>query len=88
MEWLFGRKKTPEEMMKENQRLLRRAMRSVCVSVSLPSFLPLPLSLTHALPLPPLLSFFAPLCVAGWLMIGIGILTESAQAWSDRRRRP
>eukprot|EP00049_Salpingoeca_infusionum_P017521 m.353288 g.353288 ORF g.353288 m.353288 type:complete len:275 (+) comp16721_c0_seq1:449-1273(+) len=29
MEWLFGRKKTPEEMMKENQRLLRRAMREL-----------------------------------------------------------
>ncbi|EGD75599.1 charged multivesicular body protein 2a [Salpingoeca rosetta] len=29
MEWLFGRKKTPEEMMKENQRLLRRAMRDL-----------------------------------------------------------
>eukprot|EP01147_Barroeca_monosierra_P008647 gene8647-10299_t len=29
MEWLFGRKKTPEEMMKENQRLLKRSMRDL-----------------------------------------------------------
>ena len=28
MEWLFGKKKTPEEMLRENQRALRKAMRS------------------------------------------------------------
>ena len=27
MEWLFGRKKTPEEMLRENQRSLKKAMR-------------------------------------------------------------
>lgn len=27
MEWLFGKKKTPEEMLKQNQRALNRAMR-------------------------------------------------------------
>lgn len=27
MEWLFGKKKTPAEMLKENQRMLKRAMR-------------------------------------------------------------
>eukprot|EP00730_Choanoeca_flexa_P016990 TRINITY_DN8121_c0_g2_i2.p2 TRINITY_DN8121_c0_g2~~TRINITY_DN8121_c0_g2_i2.p2 ORF type:complete len:211 (+),score=77.04 TRINITY_DN8121_c0_g2_i2:1929-2561(+) len=29
MEWLFGRKKTPEELMKENQRLLKKSMREL-----------------------------------------------------------
>lgn len=27
MEWLFGRKKTPAEMLKEHQRALKKAMR-------------------------------------------------------------
>eukprot|EP00053_Salpingoeca_punica_P005440 m.54335 g.54335 ORF g.54335 m.54335 type:complete len:227 (+) comp13242_c0_seq1:160-840(+) len=29
MEWLFGRRKTPEEMLKENQRALNRAIREL-----------------------------------------------------------
>jgi charged multivesicular body protein 2A len=29
MEWLFGRKKTPEEVLRENQRMLKKAMRYV-----------------------------------------------------------
>lgn len=29
MEWLFGKRKTPEQMMKENQRALNRAMRDM-----------------------------------------------------------
>jgi len=29
MEWLFGKKKTPEEMLRENQRALRKAMREL-----------------------------------------------------------
>ncbi|XP_074652789.1 charged multivesicular body protein 2a-like [Tubulanus polymorphus] len=29
LEWLFGRKKTPEEMLRQNQRLLTRAMRDL-----------------------------------------------------------
>ncbi|CAG0897588.1 unnamed protein product [Cyprideis torosa] len=29
MEWLFGRKKTPEEMLRENQRALNKAMRDL-----------------------------------------------------------
>lgn len=29
MSWLFGKKKTPAEMMRENQRLLQRAMRDL-----------------------------------------------------------
>jgi len=29
MEFLFGKKKTPEEMLKQNQRALNRAMRLV-----------------------------------------------------------
>lgn len=29
MEWLFGRKKTPEEMLRQNQRALNRAMRDL-----------------------------------------------------------
>ncbi len=31
MEWLFGHKKTPAEMLKENQRSLQKAMRCVAV---------------------------------------------------------
>ncbi len=33
MEWLFGKKKTPEEMLRENQRSLRKAMRYVAYTV-------------------------------------------------------
>lgn len=29
MEWLFGRKKTPEELLKQNQRALNRTMRDL-----------------------------------------------------------
>lgn len=29
MEWLFGRKKTPEEMLRQNQRALNKAMRDL-----------------------------------------------------------
>ncbi|EDQ90236.1 uncharacterized protein MONBRDRAFT_20615, partial [Monosiga brevicollis MX1] len=29
MEWLFGRKKTPEELLRENQRMLKKAMREL-----------------------------------------------------------
>ena len=29
MEWLFGKKKTPAQMLRENQRLLTRAMRDL-----------------------------------------------------------
>lgn len=29
MEWLFGRKKTPQEMLRENQRLLKKSMREL-----------------------------------------------------------
>ena len=29
LEWLFGRKKTPEEMLRENQRVLNKAMREL-----------------------------------------------------------
>lgn len=29
MEWLFGRKKTPEEMLRQNQRALNKAMREL-----------------------------------------------------------
>jgi len=29
MEWLFGRRKTPEEMLKEHQRALKKAMRGI-----------------------------------------------------------
>ena len=32
MEFLFGKKKTPEEMLKQNQRALNRAMRFVSFS--------------------------------------------------------
>ena len=32
MEFLFGKKKTPEEMLKQNQRALNRAMRLVSFS--------------------------------------------------------
>lgn len=36
MEWLFGRKKTPEEMLRENQRSLKKAMRwgTLCSCIS------------------------------------------------------
>lgn len=29
MEWLFGRRKTPQEMLKQNQRALNKAMREL-----------------------------------------------------------
>ena len=29
LEWLFGRKKTPEEMLRQNQRALNKAMRDL-----------------------------------------------------------
>lgn len=29
MEWLFGHKKTPDEMLRENQRLLKKSMREM-----------------------------------------------------------
>lgn len=29
MEWLFGKKKTPEEMLRQNQRALNKAMRDL-----------------------------------------------------------
>jgi len=29
MEWLFGKKKTPAQMLRENQRLLNRTMREL-----------------------------------------------------------
>ena len=29
LEWLFGKKKTPEEMLKQHQRALNRAMRDL-----------------------------------------------------------
>lgn len=35
MEWLFGRKKTPAEMMRESQRSLKKAMRYVTLYLSL-----------------------------------------------------
>ena len=34
MEFLFGKKKTPEEMLKQNQRALNRAMRLVFLKCS------------------------------------------------------
>ncbi len=33
MEFLFGRKKTPEEMLRENQRMLKKAMRCVTLDI-------------------------------------------------------
>ena len=36
MEWLFGRKKTPAEMLRESQRALKKAMRSVFVHLPAP----------------------------------------------------
>lgn len=29
LEWLFGKKKTPEEMLRQNQRALNKAMRDL-----------------------------------------------------------
>ena len=29
MEWLFGRKKTPEELLRQNQRVLNKAIREL-----------------------------------------------------------
>lgn len=29
MEWLFGRKKTPEELLRQNQRILNKAIRDL-----------------------------------------------------------
>lgn len=29
MEWLFGKKKTPQEMLRQNQRALQKAMREL-----------------------------------------------------------
>lgn len=29
MEWLFGRRKTPQELLKQNQRALQKAMREL-----------------------------------------------------------
>ncbi len=33
MDWLFGHRKTPEELLKENQRLLKKSIRCVRVGV-------------------------------------------------------